>query len=339
VDEEERAVQVTTPPPAAPELRVANEYLGDHDALMQLLDQDGYLFFRGVLDVDAIATVRAAMVKVLQDHDLVEAGADLPRASTQRVGPGAGQTVAPVLDEHYNQLGLWQDFVTVPAVRSFFEQVAGGPVEFAPIAEYRSRPPGSTEIYWHQDGYYQQRFGLLTAWIPVMDLPTEMGGIAVASGQHHAGYLHGMETTSILPISEEVIDAAGIRRTDYHPGDVLVFGEHLPHTGLPNETTQNLYRLSIDVRFYREGRRGYLMGELLEVGDDWVKVRCDDGVTRRVEVPADILVRSKSGETLRGADLADWYMPIGDQVMVSTTDDRAVYLRPVKFKFGAPAAT
>lgn len=328
----EQSATATLPPPA-PELRVANAYLDDVTTLDRLLADEGYLFFRDVLDVGSIATVRRAMVGVLERLGLVAPGSDLPQSSGAQVGPGAGQTVAPVLDEEFSKLKLWEACVAVPKNRDFFEKVVGGPVGFAPISEYRSRPPGSQETYWHQDGYYMQRFGLRTAWVPVMDIDREMGGIEIAAGMHRDGYLHDGETASILPIPEDRIERTVCRRADYHPGDVLIFGEYMPHTGLPNHTTENLYRMSFDVRFFRLGGREYAQGNLVEVGPDWITVACDDGETRRFAIGEGTVLRAKSGETSSGTDLAQWQMPDGEPVMVSDEGGDAVYVRPVKFAF------
>jgi hypothetical protein len=244
------------------------------------------------------------MTGVLQRVGLVKPGVDLPVSSGANLEPGAGQTVAPLLYEEYNKLRLWQTFVQVPKNHAFFEAMMGAPVEFAPIGEYRSRAPTSRETYWHQDGYYSQQFHLRTAWIPVMDVDTEMGGIKIASGLHHDGYLHDDDTDEIKAIPESRIPEGLCRQTNYHLGDVLVFGEFVPHTGLPNGTTKNLYRLSFDVRFYRAGNRGYLQGKLRDVGDDWITVDCDDGKTRRLAIRDRVVLRSKSGETLMGPRLS-----------------------------------
>jgi hypothetical protein len=182
-----------------------------------------------------------------------------------------------------------------------------------------------------------QEFDLRTAWIPVMDIAAEMGGICLAPGMHTVGYLHDQESMAIQPIPEERIPEELCRHVDYHPGDVLVFEGFMPHTGLPNAT--NLYRLSIDVRFYRAENRGYLQGTLGEVVDHWVEIHCDDGVTRRLRIPDDILLRSESGETHKGSELSEWKMPKGGRVMASRRGDTAIYLRPVKFKFPQPKAS
>jgi hypothetical protein len=304
--------------------------MADFAALERQLDEEGYLFFRSVLDIGAVERVRTAMTGVLERFGLVEPDSTMPESTGDPTVPrGAEIVTAAILNAEYHRLRLWQQFVDVPQNRAFFELIAGGPVDFAPITEYRSRAPNSGQIYWHQDGYYLQHFQLRTAWIPVMDIDEQMGGIAIASGLHRSGFLHDAGRDTILPIPTARIPDDLYRRSEYHPGDVLIFGEYTPHTGLPNRTTSNLYRLSFDVRFHRAGDRAYDQGELIEIGDSWIVVRSDRGVVRRVEIPRDLVIRAKSGATLAGARLSSWDVAKGEFVMVSCCGDRATYLRPI----------
>src|SRR5262249_20932218 len=146
------------PAPPPPALRVSNDHLDDPATLDRLLTDEGYLFFRNVLDVASVETARQAMMGVLIDAGLIDEDADTPRARP------AGDEVRVArarhkeswgpseLDAEFKRRGIWQQFVRVPAVRAFFERVVGGAVGFAPIAEYRCRPPGYG-AFWHQDGF------------------------------------------------------------------------------------------------------------------------------------------------------------------------------------------
>jgi hypothetical protein len=171
-----------------------------------------------------------------------------------------------------------------------------------------------------------------------MDIDLELGGIEIAAGLHRGAWLHDRETKSIQAIPEDRIPPAACRYAEYHPGDVLVFGEFMPHTGMPNRTDRGLYRLSFDVRFYRLDDRGYFQGMLAARDDDSVTIECDDGIVRRLRIGPEVVLRSKSGETMKGDDLGSWQMAIGEPVMASSRDDDAIYVRPVKFKFPTPPA-
>ena len=47
-----------SPAPKTHEPKVHNHLLGDHAALDEAMDRDGYWFFRDVLDRDAVARLR-----------------------------------------------------------------------------------------------------------------------------------------------------------------------------------------------------------------------------------------------------------------------------------------
>ena len=61
-----------TPPMA--EFNVSNHLLGDRAALQEAWDRDGYWFFRGVLDLDAIAQTRAVYLEELANLGVVQPG-------------------------------------------------------------------------------------------------------------------------------------------------------------------------------------------------------------------------------------------------------------------------
>src|SRR5687767_6749802 len=52
----------------------ANHLLDHRDALRARLDQDGYLFFKGVLPVERLRALRLEMLTVLADHGWVGGG-------------------------------------------------------------------------------------------------------------------------------------------------------------------------------------------------------------------------------------------------------------------------
>jgi ectoine hydroxylase-related dioxygenase (phytanoyl-CoA dioxygenase family) len=319
------------PAPPAPEFRVANGYLDDNVALNRILADEGYLFFRNVLDLGAVATARAEMMNVLRRLGLIESGVELPIA-TSIVNASALQAGTGRLDEECKKLRIFQKFVDVPANRAFFEKVVGGPVGFAPIVFYRSRPPGwAAGRWWHQDGFYNQGFDLCTAWIPVMDIDPELGGMCIAPGLEKAGFLQDLESWD-QSIPEHRIPREMWRRADYHPGDVVIFKEMMPHTGLPN-STQGLYRLSFDFRFYPANRRAFLEGELAEVGDGWIVIDCDDGVRRRLVITPDSMLWSGREDLQKGTELSSWAKPLEGRVMAKCDGDRGIYVRLFKDRF------
>jgi ectoine hydroxylase-related dioxygenase (phytanoyl-CoA dioxygenase family) len=82
---------------------------------------------------------------------------------------------------------------------------------------------------------------MLTSWVPLMDIPVSLGGLAVRPGGQ-------LRPPALLP---RVLSPGqrGWATTDYRPGDVIVFHCLTPHAALPNST--GLLRLSGDFRWQR----------------------------------------------------------------------------------------
>jgi hypothetical protein len=132
---------------------------------------------------------------------------------------------------------------------SVFERLFGVVVLPHPCCIFRTIFPG-TEFFAkpaHQDfRYVGGTPRTWTAWIPVGDCPTELGGLAVLPGSHRYDELPVRATTwgkeAIVP--EPLAWAGG----DLTCGDALLFSSLLVHRGRPNQTSARL-RLSADYRY------------------------------------------------------------------------------------------
>lgn len=148
-------------------LRVANGYLADPVGLRALFADEGYLFFRDVLDKETVLAVGRRVIGTLTEHRLV-----LPDDDNR-------------LQDALNAQRLWENLLALPDVALFFAKVAGAPVGFIPLARYRiMQPGGSTQV--HQDSFRNPGFDMTTAWIPLATVDEELGGLAVRSkGRWH----------------------------------------------------------------------------------------------------------------------------------------------------------
>ena len=84
---------------------------------------------------------------------------------------------------------------------------------------------------------------MLTTWLPLMDIPPVLGGLAIRPG----GHLGTLQRPHLLSPAERHWATA-----HYHPGDVLLFHCLTPHAALPNNGTA--LRLSGDFRWQRPDR-------------------------------------------------------------------------------------
>ena len=173
------SVQTRTKGVPMPPMIEANPYRGDRKALHALMDREGYLFFRDVLDPDAINAIRSAYMKVLIGMGVVDAGA------TEPVWNGADLTNFPVKFEQLHDVKIWERFATHPKINDFFRDLLGDEPFWLPIVEYRIFPPLAAMPDYpffgrHQDGFYNGDLDCWTCWFPMADGNEDMGGLAMA---------------------------------------------------------------------------------------------------------------------------------------------------------------
>jgi hypothetical protein len=92
--------------------------------------------------------------------------------------------------------------------------------------------------YVHQDFAVTGVQDMLTTWLPLMDIPPQLGGLAVLPGSH----LGPPMRPRLLPADEK-----GWATTEFRPGDVLLFHCLTAHAALPNHADEA--RISADFRW------------------------------------------------------------------------------------------
>ena len=221
------------------ELADSNDLIGDRDALTGRLARDGYLFFRGLLPP---ATVRSAGLAILGQ---LRAGGWSPGPGGPEVATVREALADPAFRAAITSPGLNQ-IPYLPPLRGLVQQLLG-PQAFSypakvlravhPEGLRRDRPLGR---YVHYDYAVSGVQDMLTSWVPLMDVPVRLGGLAVRPGGHLAA-----------PVPPQVLSQRepGWATTGYHPGDVIVFHCLTPHAALPN--TNTALRLSADFRWQR----------------------------------------------------------------------------------------
>jgi ectoine hydroxylase-related dioxygenase (phytanoyl-CoA dioxygenase family) len=304
--------------------RVANDLLYDRSKLDAQFEEDGYLYFSQILDPEPVLSAKRKMFSVLRKHGLIEPNED-EAIWTGKSIEGIGTYVPPEFYDELNELRLWQEFVAVPAIACFFEQVLGEPAVYIPIGEYRARPPGEVSILWHQDGYFNDGMSMRGAWIPLVDTDISMGGLGLAAGMHKQGYFHD-PTSPGQGIPDGTIPSATWRRADYKPGDIVIFHQATPHTGLPN--TSQRFRVSIELRFQRASDPRPAIGRLTAVGRDSITVACDDGEIATLTLGHDTLIRTRGTDASTSVVSSAAALRVGQPVVVSRRDHRAIVVRP-----------
>ena len=217
-------------------------------ALRQRLASDGYLFFRHLLRP---ADVQAACDSVRTELTLGgwtdKQGRPIgpQRAVTLRDGLADPSFRAALASRALNRLAYLQP------LRSLIRLILGGgafsyPVkvlrvvypEPSLVSTMRTQPRVTKGRYIHQDFAVTGVQDMLTTWLPLMDIPAPLGGLAVLPGSHLGP-----------PLGAKLLraDEPGWATTDYRPGDVLVFHCLTAHAALPNHADR--LRLSADIRW------------------------------------------------------------------------------------------
>ncbi len=212
----------------------------DQAALRRRLADDGYLYLRGLLRP---ADVRAAYDGVRAelslggwtDGDGHPAGPQ--RALTIRDALNDPSFRAAVASRGLNRLPY------LPALRAVVRLILGAAAFSYPAKVLRTvypEPPSKVTRgrYIHQDFAVSGVQDMLTTWLPLMDIPASLGGLAVLPGSH----LGPPQRPRLLRADEP-----GWATTDYRPGDVLLFHCLTSHAALPNHADR--LRISADFRW------------------------------------------------------------------------------------------
>jgi hypothetical protein len=224
------------------ELADSASLVHDQGGLRRRLTEDGYLFFRGLLSPDEIRAAGRAVLARLRDGGWVDDRA-IPSIQPRAVNPMDALSDpafrAAMISAEFNRIAYLAPLRS--AVRSIL-----GPSAFSyPVKVLRAVYPERPEArprgrYIHYDYGVSGVQDMLTSWIPLMDIPVRIGGLAVQPG----GHLGPPQAPRPLGRSEP-----GWATTSYEPGDVIVFHCLTPHAALPN--TGSALRISGDFRWQR----------------------------------------------------------------------------------------
>jgi hypothetical protein len=294
-----------------PPLRESNDALNHRDLLDQRWADDGYLFFRNVVGSSAIAALRTEYMARLKDQDLVAA----VDASPVWTGiPSAGPKPIERMDEQH-----WRKLVSDPSFSAVISAVLGEPPNWIPIVSYRAKVPVTTSSpdtfhNRHQDGYFNAGIDFRICWVPLMDIDSSLGGLAIAPGTHKRGPLHNDDAPPTYDIPSGAIADSQWRRSDYRAGDVLMFHNLVAHAALDNVSDK--LRLSIDVRAVPAPSPQPIIGKVTAFADQLVHVQTTDGSVTRVPLSNETYVRGIGNARLQRDEWASVLYP-GNQIVVA----------------------
>jgi hypothetical protein len=222
------------------ELADSSALAADPEALAGRLAADGYLFFRGLLPAEQIRATGSAVAAQLRSGGWIT---DLGSAAAT---PQAVNFIDALADPAFRAAVTGAEFNRIPylpPLRALVRRVLGPRAFSYPVkvlrAVYPERPDTRTRgRYVHCDYAVSGVQDMLTTWIPLMDIPVDLGGLAVRPGGHRG-----------RPRRPHVLGPAepGWATTGYRAGDAVIFHCLTPHAALPN--TGSALRISGDFRW------------------------------------------------------------------------------------------
>jgi hypothetical protein len=224
------------------ELVDSRAYRTDASALRTRLAANGYVFVRGLLPAADVRAAYAGVTAELRHGGWID-GHDRP------VPPPAVINFREALTDPAFRRALvnpaFNRLAYLGPLRALVAEILGPPSFPYPVkvlrTVYPERPPAVTRgRYIHQDYAGSGVQDMLTSWLPLMDIPAQVGGLAVQPGSH----LGPPQRPRLLDRRER-----GWASTDYRPGDVLIFHCLTAHAALPNQSPA--LRISGDFRWQR----------------------------------------------------------------------------------------
>ncbi len=222
------------------EFTVSNDLLSDPEALRARAARDGYLFFRGLADVDRLYALRRKILTLCMEAGWLDPSCDpMAGVAAEGVGLFEGNPAYMAVYNRVMKMEAFHGFAYQTALLGmldtlFGEQTLVHPRNIARIVfpHLTSHTTPAHQDYIHIQGTEET----WTAWIPLGDCPRELGSLAVLAGSHREG---------LYPVQPS-LGAGGLKiDTDSMPytwmasnfaaGDVVFFHSMTVHRGLPEQ--------------------------------------------------------------------------------------------------------
>jgi len=232
---------------------VSNDLLLDQTALRGRAAEDGYLFFRGLIDIDRLYALRRKLLALCMEAGWLNPGTDtMLGIAAEGFALFEGNPAYMAVYNRVMKLEAFHGFAHQPALLSMLDSLFGERTLVHPRNIARIVFPRLTAHTTpaHQDFIHiQGTEETWTAWIPLGDCARDLGSLAILAGSHKNG-LYAVQPS--LGAGGLKIDTDSLPYTwvasDFAAGDVVLFHSLTVHRGLPNKSQDRL-RLSVDYRY------------------------------------------------------------------------------------------
>ncbi len=253
-------IQINTDTQHFGALRESQDILLDPDQLRQRMDDDGYLFFRGMLDSSEVLAAREEILLKFAVIGEVDAKHPIDDAIHSR-SDAIGMVNLRAFTQSVRDGLAYRRIIDHPRILSFYADLLGGPARSYDFRWPRFVRPGEG-CGIHCDGPYMNRGTdrVFSSWIPLGRVKREEGALMILEkGDHHDQLLQNyfakdadkdnIEWLSTNPVALQKKFGTRWLSADFEPGDVLCFTMQTVHGALDNLSPVGRCRLSSDSRY------------------------------------------------------------------------------------------
>jgi hypothetical protein len=228
----------------------STDILGDRTALRERINNDSYLFFRGLVDPSRVEAVRSDVLHALQPLGWLAEGSDADAARPGEVIVRDGDDAWWPAYTAVQSLESYHRLAHDPAILGVVRALTGDEVLVHPRKIARVTFPGSEfPTPAHQDfPLIQGAADTFTVWMPFGSVTPGMGGLRLLRGSHLTGLMDVEPVPGVGGVGVRIDqEGEGWLSADYHSGDVLIMHSFSVHWAPPNRGDR--LRLSTDYRY------------------------------------------------------------------------------------------
>ncbi len=247
------------------------------DGLREQLKADGYIWLRGFFPRAEVIALRRRFFERMKSTGILAEDSDPGEGIFSGRRDPTGQTTKLLTE--FVRTAAYESFCFQPRLWQFYEELLGGDVYLHKrkiVRQTYPNDPKTTDA--HYDLIYL-RGGtdtVLSSWIPLGDIPLEMGGLTYLEGSDSFGRQMEAEFAArnanlspeerVSAYNKNMSATGGIGKdlralvnryntrwlvADYEAGDMVVHTSYMIHAATQNVSSENRMRLSTDIRYQR----------------------------------------------------------------------------------------
>ena len=236
--------------------------LDNPKALRARLDEDGYLFLKGVLDRDAVMAARQEVFQRLVHVGEIRE----PAIDGIATGDSKRTELEPDLGAFWRSVSEGKNLRAASNGRDMqriMSLIFGEPARNQDYIFLRAGAQGrATGLHFDYPFFTRAHDKVVTVWMPIGDVPVEDGPIVMVEGSNKyrdliepmIGFDISKDNSRKADFGADAISFAKARGTrlltrNFQAGDIALFGMYIAHGSLDNHSPINRVRLSCDLRW------------------------------------------------------------------------------------------